>query len=245
MRCSLQWVDYDNDGDLDFAVAGTTLSGTPQTYMFRNNDGSNLFVMNTAPSVPSGLEVETLERKVILSWEKSTDVETPQDALSYNVRVGQTSEGGEIVTAMAIVDNGFRKISAMGNTGLMDCLILENLEPGTYYWSVQAIDQAFLGSGFSIENSFEILATSTEDIEVSPGLAGFYPNPATDLIHLTPNVLEGGVSIEVADLSGRRYIHSRVEEWNDKLDVSGLSPGIYILTVRGDNKSLSQKLLIQ
>jgi hypothetical protein len=37
--CSLSWGDYDNDGDLDLAIAGMTSSGHPAAKIYRNSNG--------------------------------------------------------------------------------------------------------------------------------------------------------------------------------------------------------------
>ena len=45
-----------------------------------------------------------------------------------------------------------------GNAGYRTSLLITNLPAGTYYWSVQAIDNAFKGSPFATEQSFNLSA---------------------------------------------------------------------------------------
>ena len=55
IRCSVTWVDFENDGDLDFLVAGLDYSEVPFTALYLNGAGSNEYAINTPPSSPSGL----------------------------------------------------------------------------------------------------------------------------------------------------------------------------------------------
>lgn len=142
------WGDYDNDGDLDIVMSG--LDGrTSITNLYRNDYASE---SNASPSRPSGLSATSGESDVTLRWSNSTDAETPSNALTYAVRVGTTPGGSEIVSPAFA--NGTRSLVVNGNAGQADVYRLNDLEPGTYYWSVQAVDHAFVGSGFAEEQSF-------------------------------------------------------------------------------------------
>ncbi len=111
---SVAWGDYDNDGDLDILLSGiTTLSPprTPVLKIYRNNLGSNTFSINTPPTLPTLHEVDIfIGNSVILDWSRSTDDHTPQVSLIYNLRVGTTSGGSDIVSPMADIQNGYRRI---------------------------------------------------------------------------------------------------------------------------------------
>jgi hypothetical protein len=64
--------------------------------------------------------------------------------------------GGMQVVAPMANSNGYRQVPQLGNLDHGLFAILKNLPPGTYYWSVQAIDTDFAGSPFASENSFTI-----------------------------------------------------------------------------------------
>ncbi|MGH7493337.1 MAG: fibronectin type III domain-containing protein [bacterium] len=145
------WADYDNDGDLDVLLTGEN-SGQPTTRLYRNNTSQ----INTLPTVPSNLGVTISGTSVTLNWNKATDNETPQNGLTYNLRIGTTPGGTQIVSPMANVTTGYRRIPKLGNTNHNTGWIVHNLKPGTYYWSVQAIDNAFAGSPFAAEQFFTI-----------------------------------------------------------------------------------------
>ncbi|MBI4915255.1 MAG: VCBS repeat-containing protein [Acidobacteria bacterium] len=148
----LAWADYDNDGDLDLLVAGQT------TALYRNDFG----VTNTVPAAPSALWADASAGQMSLSWLPSIDAETPGPGLTYNLRVSTTPGGVNILSPMASVDTGSRRVSQMGNANHGTSAVLTLLAPGTYYWSVQAIDTAFAGSPFSAEGTVSVCGASID-----------------------------------------------------------------------------------
>ena len=139
--------DYNNDGFSDVAVGSSIL---------RNPYGKNSFTINTPPTVPSNLKSVVGCGKVTLSWNKATDKQTPADGLSYNIVIGTTSDGVDIVSPMSDLSTGKRKIVNMGNVYQNTSFEIKDLSPGTYYWSVQAIDNGYEGGPFATEGSFVI-----------------------------------------------------------------------------------------
>ncbi|MEG4495046.1 S8 family serine peptidase [Microcoleus sp. D3_18_C4] len=149
---SVTWGDYDNDSDLDILLSGNP-SGFSSgiTKVYRNNS----LTFNTVPTTPTGLITSVNGNSVTLNWNPATDAETPQTGLTYNLRVGTTPGGSDIMSPMAN-SNGTRKVVQMGNVNQNRSWKLKNLKPGTYYWSTQAIDTSFEGSTFATEGSFKV-----------------------------------------------------------------------------------------
>ena len=154
------WGDYNNDGYLDTLLTGNTVSTEPGTYLYRNtlgNKGNNFFLPNTPPSKPTNLNATVSGNNVVLSWDKTTDNQTPQKGLSYNIYLGTTPFGINKISPMAKVPNGFRRITTMGSQNENVSWTVKNLASGIYYWGVQAIDTTFAGSEFATaQNSFTI-----------------------------------------------------------------------------------------
>ena len=148
---TVAWGDYDNDGDLDLVFSGEDANGNRYTEVYRNEEQS----FNTAPDLPSGLSAIQRNNDVTFSWEAGSDSQTPEAGLSYNLRVGTSPNGHEIMPAMSMGD-GYRSIVDRGNTEHNTTWTLKNLEPGTYFWSVQTVDGGYVGSPFAPEQSFTV-----------------------------------------------------------------------------------------
>lgn len=164
-----RWVDYDNDGDLDILMVGY-VEGRPGVYVskiYRND----MNAVNTAPSAPTALSSSVVGNSVTLNWGKSSDRETPSEGLTYNLRVGRAPGGSDVVSPMADPQTGYRRMLKLGNTNHSRTWTIKNLPPGTYYWSVQAVDNAFAGSPFAPEQSFVVAPQAYFFDDFEDGLA--------------------------------------------------------------------------
>ena len=96
---TIQWVDFDGDGDLDAFAAGITTDSSRVAAMHENQ----LQVPNAIPSTPTSLDASPVSsHSVVLSWQPGSDIETAEAAQTYGLRVGVTSGGMEIVSPMSV-----------------------------------------------------------------------------------------------------------------------------------------------
>jgi hypothetical protein len=93
--------------------------------------------------------------QLMLNWGISTSAQLSSNTLTYNLRIGTTPGGAEIVSPLSD-SNGLRRVVRLGNAGFPTRYSLNNIAPGNYYWSIQAIDGGFAGSAFAAEQSFVI-----------------------------------------------------------------------------------------
>ncbi len=161
-NCSLAWGDYDNDGDLDLALAGYS-NGTRISKIYDNDGG----VFNTAPAAPTGLSA-TVDGpgEVTFSWDAASDAETPANGLSYNLRVGTSPGDEDVFCGMADLSSGLRRLPATGNAQQRLSWPLQQVPcGGTLYWSVQAVDTAFAGSAWVAEQSVLVASDVPVDFD--------------------------------------------------------------------------------
>jgi len=238
VRADGEWGDFDNDGDMDLVVTGFTGSSVPYTRLFRNELGDNTYTVNNPPAIVENMDAVITNNDVILQWDSSTDDHTGTESISYNVYLGNLSATGNIVSPNAIITSGKRLIAEVGNAGMKTEYAVNNLPPGDYYWSVQAIDQSFVPSAFSDEGYFSIVGTGIQQ-ETQENI-GVFPNPATDFI-----VLNGDASADISiyDLAGKQVAEHFNVSAGDKIYVNNLNGGLYILKVIQGNSIQEIKFL--
>jgi Ca2+-binding RTX toxin-like protein len=170
------WHDYDGDGDLDFVFTGASgKTEQPVLSVYRNNarDGVVGIRPNPRPPIPVNFTTNINGNTVTLGWQRITDT-TPLAAnstgtgepLSYNLRLGTTPGGSDVIAPLAD-SNGNRKVSALGNVGYNISQPLNLIKGITYYWSVQSVDNGYLGSTFAPEQTFTINPFITSNLAVN------------------------------------------------------------------------------
>jgi hypothetical protein len=149
---SLALGDFDGDARLDMVLGGSTgLSSFTSLYL---NVGS---LVDAPPEAPSGLAAYPVPGAAVFVWDASFDVETPDDGLSYNLRVTELPTYREVFPSMSRFD-GRRLVPAAGvvrpNAPFPSWRLA--LEPGVYLVAVQAVDASYEGSEWSEEVLFVV-----------------------------------------------------------------------------------------
>ncbi|MDA3822372.1 MAG: FG-GAP-like repeat-containing protein, partial [Bacteroidales bacterium] len=143
-----RWGDFDNDNDLDILLA----SRYARFKIIQNNGNWR----NEKPSPPKNLKFSRFGFGAHFSWDRSTDDKTDSIALSYNIRIGTDSDGCDIISSGNYPTNTGLTTPQLGNCQLNTSYYLDSLPQGKYYWSVQAVDNSFLGGEWASEQSFTI-----------------------------------------------------------------------------------------
>ena len=269
IKASVAFGDIDGDNDLDFVISGQITNENNnqdniiKTYLnVRNesaivqNSTNNLnkgkgkvkveFIVNEKPAQPAGLTTEVLSYdneletyKIKFKWEASTDDYTPQNGLTYALKVG-TSIGDDDIMKINALPNGYRLSAGKGNVEHKKEWVL-NLPNNDYFWSVQAIDAAFSGSQLSetktINPAMSLSIKQYELLDVS-----VYPNPVNnDFVNIVSPLSETK-QIHMYDIQGRIIISKNMT--GNRLNISNVSNGVYLLKVIIGTKQKFVKLII-
>ena len=124
---------------------------------------------------------------------------------------------------------------------------LQNSEVTQVSISIETIWGGFTeGTGWiAIDQMAFSLPTAVGVTSDAPGMK-VYPNPARGSVQVELNGLSGG-TLELTDLSGKNVLRTAVGEAVQQVDISYLSPGIYLATLydRAGQRQGTTKLLKQ
>ena len=242
--------DYNNDSKLDLS-----LHGHYEYQNYWNDLYYNAYTaVNSAPSAPVNLNEVVLDNSILLAWDAATDTQTPAPGLTYNVRLGTTPGGNEIVSCMATAA-GWRKIARPGNAWHRNFYQVDDLPNGHYYWSVQAIDQAFVGSAFATQRDFWIGVANYDALIPAISRVSAQPNPFQSVTSISFALSRPETaSISVFNLKGQlvRTLSTgnlqageHTLSWNG-LDVNGITlpNGIYFLNIEASTQNITHKITL-
>jgi hypothetical protein len=196
INASIAFGDIDGDNDLDFAIAGESISNSGEsiikTYLNLRDESAavlenassgrdgDVFVVNQRPSKPTELTTEVLgyngdsnTYKVKFSWDSGDDESTPKEGLTSALKI-VSSDGDEDIMTINSLDNGYRLSAGKGNVEHSTEWII-NLpdlpDNKSYSWTVQTIDAAFSGSELATVQELDVdiikLGDSNGDFDVT------------------------------------------------------------------------------
>jgi hypothetical protein len=231
----VRWADFNNDGFTDLCFTGMDGYEAPMSSLYKNNAGTGTFTVNTPPAMPAGLSATADGSDLRLTWNRASDLQTPANGLSYNIYMGTGATSTDLFPPMSDVLTGYRQLCALGNTGADTEWVVSSLPAGDYWFSVQAVDNGFLGSTFA-----EPQMVSFTPVGISePGAATMmvWPNPCRD--ELFVGKAAEGMQIRVYDQSGR-VVYDGIP--GEKINTSGWRNGIYYLKGTGRSGNSFMKI---
>ena len=74
-----------------------------------------------------------------------------------------------------------------------------------------------------------------------------FPNPATDLIHISIPAIVSGLPVDVAilNMEGQHMYHTTLNSGNDLIPVSMLPNGIYLFVMQSNGQVYRKQLIVQ
>lgn len=157
-------IDADQDGRLDLLVAGQLSENNLALHALKNQTAT----INHPPQPPHSLAAERQGAEWILKWQPGSDDLTPSASLTYNVRVGLTPGGNEIMAALSDPQTGRQFVPRRGNadaTGFLRIHVPESVT--TLHWSVQAVDAGFLAGPWAPEQTLPLTPPASLTLSLS------------------------------------------------------------------------------
>jgi len=237
-------LDADNDGVLDFLGA----SGTADPY----TTSPHLWSLNyPVPTDPTLLPLTTCQ------YNLQRTGEYPFNNCYFPVE--------EVIVS---AEGGVNAISIQGGTLQMiaEVLPLYATNPNVI-WSISAgeefasIDENGLLSAIA-DGVATVLATSVDNNDISDELdieitnqsisvdllnsnISLYPNPTTGVISINSSLKIGTCNIVVMDIMGQIVYQNQFQTLNRNIDLSNQAKGIYFITIKQENSSISEKIIIK
>ena len=107
------------------------------------------------------------------------------------------------------------------------------------------------GSSTVSSGGFSLITTGTtgiDDVESNNASMFVYPNPTNSIVNARINGVTGETSINVVNIAGQIVAKDNVtldgSEYIYSREVRNLTPGVYFIQVKGENTTLSKKLVI-
>ena len=241
----IRFVDADGDGynwNLDFLRGYTDDNGYPNPQGHNGSDGMagsaswynqavltpDNWMMLPPIALPEGSNWN-------LSWyEKGQDVE--YFAEHYSVYVSTT--GREV--------SDFTTAAYSGNT--TNDWIGRNVDLSGY--AGQTVYIAFRHHNCSDMFFLDIddIKVNTERVginEVESSILAVSPNPASAMVSISADGIEGQVTVQIVDLNGRVMMQQQGNAQSFRFDVSTLAQGAYFVRLTGENVNAVSKLIVK
>lgn len=241
--------DYNNDFKLDIILTGhDPVTNKNISAVYRNVVNA----VNDRPVEPKGLTTTFDNSTINLSWLPGYDQKTPSSGLTYNIRIGTTPGGSEIISPSSAGINGFSKLPGHGNSGNSLHNHIAGLKSGNYYWSVQTIDNTYNTSEFSGEQTFFVSEKDVPGIPVAKDiiLKQNFPNPFNPKTIISYQISKfKQISLKVYNTEGKEIktlIDKKQNSGNYEIEFDGsqYSSGIYFYTLEADGAFVESKRMI-
>lgn len=227
---SMDLADFNNDNKLDYFLFGYNDNISWLGAFVKNT----ISVANLAPAIPANLLATNVNGKYVITWDKSTDDITAQNAISYNIYV-QDQSGKVYAYSPADIATG--RLKTGSQTLLNKNQITLDLAAGQYTVGVQAVDQANVASAF-ITTSLST-TTGVENTLISKVTV----NTANGKIVVTNDELYS-VEVNVMSLNGKSLYKGLCAAGSSTVLPIDLKQGAYLIKTINKTTNRTFKTLV-
>jgi hypothetical protein len=227
----------------------------------------NWFEFVIAP-VPLHIEAESYTSMFGIQTQTTTDIggglnvgySEPGDWMNYTLNVPTAGTYSFNFRVASLVATG--KIEIRNAAGATLATLSQGSTGGWQTWitkgvtanltaGLQTLRIYYTGAGLNI-NWFEFASTDLKSTEMEPEYGNIseskklevYPNPASEIV-----TIETGSSnfrvVDICTLTGAVLFTQPISSNKTMLDISRLNTGLYLISLRGDNKAITKKLIIK
>jgi hypothetical protein len=208
----------------DSASAGLHAYYATAVYDQGESDPTDSIMIIFDTPEPQNLAGEPQTQSVFLEWEApETEFGAVATLLGYNV--------------FHKFDNGEFELAAFTQNNE---LLHENLPEGTHSYYVTAV---YLGGESSASNEIEINLITTGIGEIESESMIVFPNPANSFVNVSSGLPVQNVKI--LNHSGQLVQSSAANSTRVRLDVSGISAGLYLMVLETEEGVNFRKLIIE
>ncbi len=186
---------------------------------------STFLMSSLLPSRLQSFQVAKKDNSALITWSTVLEVN------SRSFVVERSSDGRNYTTVGTV--------AAAGQSQSLRNYQFTDINPGTgiNYYRLRATD---------IDNKSELSRVAT----LYFGKAFYFsfgPNPAKETLNVTIENVSGAGTLQLSDLNGRSLMQSRVEgipSQTIRMNVSGLSKGVYLLQLKAGAENRTAKVII-
>jgi len=229
--------------------------------MWQNGSLNNLSGLISLTSIGEGFAIENNEQ--LISIEGLQSLTTVGGPMGINGNTSLTNLNG--LNSLTEID-GF--LSLMTNVNLVDISGIKNIDPNSI-WEYLAIRHNYLLSDCAIYSICEHIATSNELIVIDDNAEGcnsqaqveiacqellvldnkenndviIFPNPAKQTVKISTTIKYQISLITIYNLQGQKMVSQK--PFQNKIDVSKLKAGSYIVCIESENNTYFKRLMIE
>jgi hypothetical protein len=121
--------------------------------------------------------------------------------------------------------------------GIDGCAVLSYKVEGQNHTFIDSIEITFTIAGSTCN-------VGTKEIVNNQFNFSVYPNPASNVLNVTVENLDGKASVSVFDIVGNEVVKSNLVNGKNTLNIENLTAGIYFYSIRKDNSIIETKKIV-